>query len=505
MKSHHSESSASETAVKPLDVEHSSVQHYRTIADLAPVLLWSCDLDGVINFSNAKRNALLERSSSRARQRDWASAIHREDRALYRDAVQESLKNKTYMNIEYRFVLADGSMRWLSDHADPFYDEQGRLQGLIGSIVDVTDNRQHLAELRHSHEEAKAHDRENLLIDTMNSYLQVCLSMTETYPVIDYYVRRIFQGCTGAIYLFNENKTVVEPVVEWGSTNNAAKVLEPNDSWALRQGKVHEVQDPGQGMLCNFLSQHPLNGYICAPIIAQGDMIGMLYVEYDKIPEDFNEQEIEHHQQTRRRLVIITADNLALALVSIKLREALKQQSVKDPLTQLYNRRYMSDSLEREFARCRRAQWELSVIILDVDHFKLYNDKFGHDAGDKVLKELAEFIRLNTRQEDIACRYGGEEFLLLMPGATQEEARERAEELREGVKRMNIRHQGRRLGNVAISAGVASYPLCGESETTLFKSADQALYQAKENGRDQVCLAQPGQNGGEEDAEIKAA
>lgn len=481
-----------------------SSESYQAIADHAPVLLWSCDSEATINFSNAKRNALLERGSSRSRRRDWVSSIHPEDRALYKNGLLASLKNNKYMNIEYRFVLADGSMRWLSDHADPFYDDQGMLLGLIGSIVDVTENRRHLAALKHSDEEAQAHERENQLIDTMNSYLQVCLSMTETYPVIDYYVQRIFKGCAGGVYLFNENKTVVEPVVDWGVSSNASKVLDPNDSWALRQGTVHEVQYPGQGMLCDFLSKHPVNGYICAPIIAQGDMIGMLHVEYGEIPDDFSKQEVEHHQHTRRRLVMITADNLALALVSIKLREALKQQSVKDPLTQLYNRRYMSDSLEREFARCRRAQKVLSVIIIDVDHFKRYNDEFGHDAGDKVLKELAEYIRLNMRENDIPCRYGGEEFLLLMPGVTQEEAQVRAEEFREGVKRMNIRHQGRRLGNIAISAGVASYPLCGECETTLFKSADQALYQAKESGRDRVCLALPGQNGGDDDAILRA-
>lgn len=481
-----------------------SFESYRAIADHAPVLLWSCDSKGLINFSNSKRNALLERGSSRSRRRDWASAIHPDDRALYKNGLLTSLKNNDYMNIEYRFVLADGSTRWLSDHADPFYDEQGKLLGLVGSIVDVTENRKHLAALKHSHEEAKAQDRENQLIDTMNSYLQVCLSMTETYPVIDYYLQRIFDDCTGGVYLFNENKTVVEPVVDWGESSNASKVLEPNDSWALRQGIVHEVLIPGQGMLCNFLNQHPNNGYICAPIVAQGDMIGMLYVEYGEIPSDFSQQEREHYQYTRRRLVMITADHLALALVSIKLREVLKQQSVKDPLTQLYNRRYMSDSLEREFARSRRSQWELSVIIIDVDHFKRYNDEFGHDAGDKVLKELAEFIRLNMREEDIPCRYGGEEFLLIMPGISQEEATQKAEELREGVKRMNIRHQGKRLGNIAISAGVASYPHCGECEATLFKSADQALYQAKESGRDKVCLALPGQNGGDDDAKLRA-
>ncbi|MEM7293407.1 MAG: diguanylate cyclase [Pseudomonadota bacterium] len=468
----------------------SAAEKYKVIAQRAPVMLWTCNAEGELSFTSDRWHTFIGASDDKELREKWLDAIHCADRENYNKAIDSCLVSQQASNFEYRVTRMDGETRWVNDVAEPFYNMAGEFCGLIGTTTDVTEEHQHLAALRHSHEEAQAQERENTLIDNMNSYLQVCLSMRETYPVVDYYVRRIFLGCSGAVYLFNDNRTVVEPVVTWGIECGLGKVLDPNDSWALRQGKIHEVPEFRQGMLCNFLAEHPINGYICVPIIAQGDMIGMLHVQYAEIPDDFSVDEVEHHLHARRRLAMTTADNLALALVSLKLREALKQQSVKDPLTQLYNRRYMSDSLEREFARCRRARWELSVILIDVDHFKRYNDQFGHDAGDLVLRELADFIRQNLRGEDIACRFGGEEFLLLMPGAKQNEAKKRAEELREGVKQLNIRYQGSRLSNITVSAGVAACPGSGEDEATLFKAVDRALYQAKEGGRDRVCVAE---------------
>ena len=466
-------------------------EHFRIIAEKAPVLLWTCDRKGTIDFTNDRWNGFVGKAGKLKRNPLWLNAVHFADRETYQAALREAITTHSPMTIEYRVTRHDGELRWLKDSAEPIVDASGGFNGLIGTIEDITESRKHLSALRHSHEEAQAQERENALIEQMNSYLQVCLSMKETYPVVDYYVRRIFLGCSGAIYLFNDNRTVVEPVVAWGPEEKSlARVLEPTDSWALRQGKVHEIVEGGRGMLCEFLESHPVNGYICSPIIAQGDMIGMLHVQYPEVPEDFSIDEVEHHYQARRRLAATTADNLALALVSLKLREALKQQSVKDPLTQLFNRRYMSESLEREFARCRRAKWELSVILIDIDHFKRYNDEYGHDAGDLVIRELSDFIRANLRGEDIACRFGGEEFLLLMPGAKKAEAVRRAEELRTGVKSISVRYQGSRLKNITVSAGVASCPGCGETEQVLFKSVDQALYAAKEGGRDRVCVAE---------------
>lgn len=492
-------SKAKQSVAKKPTGEAFANNRFQTIAQRAPVLLWTCDKQGELTFTNDKWKAFLGVSSRRKLRDQWLAAIHHEDREVYTEAISWCLLGQRSMDVEYRITRSDGEIRWLSDSAEALADAQGRFTGLIGTMVDITDNRRHLATLRHSNEEARAHERENRLIDKMNSYLQVSLSMRETYPVMDYYLQRVFTGCSGALYLFNENKTVVEPVVSWGVAESVSYVLDPSASWALRKGKVHEVIEAGHGMLCDFLDEHPPHGYICVPVIAQGDMIGMLHIQYAQVPTDFTADEVEHHYNARRRLAIITADNLALALVSLKLREALKQQSVKDPLTQLYNRRYMSDSLEREFARCRRASWELSVILIDIDHFKRYNDEFGHDAGDLVLKELAEFIRCHMRAEDIACRFGGEEFLLLLPGAALDEAKKRAEQLREGVKQLNIRYQGARLNNIAISAGVAACPANGENETALFKASDRALYLAKQNGRDKVCVAVTTARSGEGD------
>lgn len=173
----------------------------------------------------------------------------------------------------------------------------------------------------------------------------------------------------------------------------------------------------------------------------------------------------------------------------ISAREELRAQAIRDPLTGLFNRRYMEESLGRELHRALRNQQPLGVLMLDLDHFKRFNDAAGHPAGDALLKELGALLQHRTRKEDIACRYGGEEFTVILPGMAVEMARRRAEELREGMKGAEVQHRGQSLGPVTLSVGVAAAPDHGATTEEILQAADEALYQAKAEGRDRVVVS----------------
>ncbi len=183
------------------------------------------------------------------------------------------------------------------------------------------------------------------------------------------------------------------------------------------------------------------------------------------------------------------ADHIALALTNLRLRETLREQAVRDALTGLFNRRYLEETMEREVRRAERKGAPLGIIMLDLDHFKNFNDTFGHEAGDTLLREVGALFQANIRGSDVACRYGGEEFTLLLPDTSREVARRRAEELREAVKNLHLQHQRHNLGSITISAGVALFPEHGDTAAAVMLAADAALYQAKKTGRDRVCVA----------------
>jgi diguanylate cyclase (GGDEF)-like protein len=186
---------------------------------------------------------------------------------------------------------------------------------------------------------------------------------------------------------------------------------------------------------------------------------------------------------------VTMAEHIAMALSNLKLHETLRSQSIRDPLTGLFNRRFMEESLELELRRAARNQRPLGVIMIDLDHFKHFNDTFGHEAGDTLLRELGSLLQNNIRGEDIACRYGGEEFTLILPEGSFEITRQRADFLREAIKHIDVQHRGQPLGRITASMGVAVFPEHGRTGKSLLESADAALYRSKNDGRDRVTAA----------------
>jgi diguanylate cyclase (GGDEF)-like protein len=184
------------------------------------------------------------------------------------------------------------------------------------------------------------------------------------------------------------------------------------------------------------------------------------------------------------------ADQLGLAVANLKLRETLRNQSIRDALTGLFNRRYLEETLERELSRARRTNASLGLIMMDLDHFKHFNDTFGHEAGDVLLREVGRLLQETVRGGDVACRYGGEEFVVILPEASAETTRLRAERLRESIKHLYVTQRGQSIGSVTASIGVGTFPQNGTTGDALVKAADTALYLAKGTGRDRVTVAE---------------
>ncbi len=318
------------------------------------------------------------------------------------------------------------------------------------------------------------------LLSRLSDALQACLTLEEAYTVIPPLMQKLFPAHSGGLYMMSGSANSIEAVATWGDSLASQSFFAPNDCWALRCGREHLFENTSSGLACQHYAQSLPQESFCVPMMAQGETLGLLYL---------NSSERGKLTDGKQQLATTVSEHIAMSLANLRLRETLKHQSIRDPLTSLFNRRYMEEFLDRELHRAERQNQSVGIIMLDVDYFKQFNDTFGHEAGDTLLQELAMFLQGSIRGSDIACRYGGEEFLLILPEACLEVARGRAEQLREGVKHLQVQHRGQMLGPVSLSLGVAGFPEHGPNVEAVIQSADEALYAAKKSGRDRVAVA----------------
>lgn len=464
---------------------------FRIVAEDAPVMLWLTNAEGKVVFTNSKWQKFVGAPPDEPLHGDaWIKALHPDDLDACLKTFQEAFSAHQSFEMEYRLRRGDGLYRYVLDTGEPYTNKEGKFAGFIGSSTDITDRRNHEDQLRLSQLELTQHNREMQLINELNSYLQVCKSLEETHSIVAHYARKIFAANTGTLYLFDESHAAVKAVARWGEVECFSSTwIAPDDCWALRQGKVHVVDRSADAIVCNHIVEGCEQGYVCAPAIAQGEMIGVLSVTLGPGDDADRAGMLRRSVESRAHLISMAADNLAMALVSLKLREALRNRSVRDPLTSMFNRRYLDETLVRELSNSSRTEKPLGAIMIDIDHFKTYNDTHGHDAGDFVLVEIAELVRAKLRSGDVPCRYGGEELMLIMPGAAKEITTERAELLRKAIESHEFVYKGKSLAGVTVSMGVAEFPSDGDTAAALFKAADAALYQAKESGRNKVVVA----------------
>ncbi len=303
--------------------------------------------------------------------------------------------------------------------------------------------------------------------------MQAARTDEELAQVISVFVPRVLPGIPGSLYAHNNSRNLLIPIAGWGGMEPEPEGFAPDECWALRRGQSHFVAEPGSDIVCGHVAdKHAI--YHCEPLLAGGEVIGTLYLA----------GRIDVESQFR---LTVMAENIASALVNHRLQRGLREQTIRDPLTGLFNRRYMEETLSIEIARARRSGAPLSLVMCDIDHFKRFNDDFGHDAGDAVLQAVASEMRSRFRDGDVICRYGGEEFTIIAPGTSAEALANRVEIVREAITKVMLQQSGRALGSTSMSFGIATWnDDMDRNGAMLIHTADAALYRAKREGRNRV-------------------
>jgi diguanylate cyclase (GGDEF)-like protein len=325
-------------------------------------------------------------------------------------------------------------------------------------------------------------------ISELASLLQACASRDEVLRVIPERLSRLFPGTSGALWMLNASKDRAESAAEWGMRPPLDQTFAPDECWSLRRGCTHTLSAGGSSLRCSHLQAEGSSA--CIPLIANGEALGVLSIQDDQRSDASSSPDSDAFTR-RTQLASALAEHIALAVSNLNLREALRLQAIRDPLTGLYNRRYMQEFLEREIHRARRRGRPLAVMMLDLDNFKRYNDTFGHPAGDEALRFVGDTLLLSVRSEDLACRYGGEEFCVILPECSLQQAAVRAEEIRTRLKELHSERASEIPGVITVSIGVAAFEETTDKGNLLLKFADDALYQAKRAGRDRVVVARP--------------
>jgi diguanylate cyclase (GGDEF)-like protein len=332
----------------------------------------------------------------------------------------------------------------------------------------------------------ESHVSQIMRLTEFGQLIQSCNSVEEVFNAVRHVMSRLFPEDSGAMSVLNSSGNVIEMAIEWGASPPRNRVFEPDDCWAFRRGHAHTVASPDSPLRCRHLAPEDGPVSVCVPMIAQGDNLGILQFNFQASAARDAEHETGDLQSMRGRLAQTLAESIALALANLKLKEALENQSIRDPLTGLFNRRYLEQVLERECRRAVRSRRPITILALDVDHFKQFNDTWGHDGGDAVLRELGALLKAHFRGEDVACRLGGEEFVVLLVDADLEGGRARADQLRQQVQQLPAKYRSQTLSAITVSIGLAGFPAHGSSPEGLLSAADRALYQAKRLGRNRV-------------------
>ncbi|MBE4812191.1 MULTISPECIES: diguanylate cyclase [unclassified Enterobacter cloacae complex] len=312
------------------------------------------------------------------------------------------------------------------------------------------------------------------LLARMTQRLQGCENFDDVINVAELFAPNIAPGIAGRLYVFDRDPWQMRCVAQWLSPADDEATFHPDACWAVRRGQSHPPVNGEPDVACYHLPESQAESALCVPLIAQGEAIGLLSF-----------QNITPENAPARAYLELMAEALGLALANQRLRDALLEKALFDPLTGLRNRHHLEDTLHTQMTQAMRNGEPLSCMMIDIDHFKNINDRFGHEAGDQVIKNVATIVQRAAHDGGLAFRYGGEEFLVLLPGAGEAEAHACAQKIYNGVHALSLRYGLTEIGPVDVSIGIASYPEHAQSDN-LLRAADVALYRAKELGRSRI-------------------
>ena len=511
------------TLQKNTDQLHASEQRYDLVLDATTDGLWEIDLEHHRISGSPKVKGLLGYTNADLPDERGAfePLLHPDDRQRTVDALANHIKFDHPLADEFRLRAKDGSYRWIARRGKSVRNVDGKVLKVVGSISNVTAQKQaelevkllnaeleqrvlqrtadltrEIArhektqqqlenanrELQRSLERLRQQTREMMLLHEMSELLQAASSAEEYNQVISHAMQQLFNTKVGALYALRPSHDLIEASITWGDFKHAETVFQLDDCWAMKLSKLHYVSARDHDVGCAHVMATDVLGYVCVPLNSHGETLGFIHLRaMTEAVRDLLENKLP--------LIHTVAEYLGLALGNFRLQQTLRHQSVRDGLTGLFNRRYLEESMVREAARVARDGRQLGIVMFDLDHFKRVNDTYGHDMGDAVLRQLGKMLLEHVRDEDIACRYGGEEFTIILPGADLAASSDRAEELRQLISSMTVQWNGQIIGNLTVSLGVSCFPLHGRTWQEAFKAADKALYAAKQTGRKRVVVA----------------
>ncbi|BAD79765.1 hypothetical protein syc1575_c [Synechococcus elongatus PCC 6301] len=419
----------------------------------------------------------------------WQQFVHPDDLDKIQQQFEAALAEQRAYSFEYRMIRSDGQTIWVRDQGEMLLSVDGTLL-VQGLAIDITALKEMGLALQERIQELDQRNREMQLLGQLNDFLQACSTVAEAGQVIAGFLPQLFPNCRGQLSLLQRDGKLemLQAIVEWGQPVHTQPSFLLSDCWALRRGTPY-LYDPDQVLspACPHVKGKISSGesIFCLPLAAFGEILGHLQFE----------QMVTHDNSCvdskAPPLAETIAEQLALAIANLQLRETLRQENLRDPLTGLFNRRYLQEFFEQELARAKRSGDSIGILMLDIDYFKRFNDEFGHDAGDMVLKQVARALLNQVRASDVVCRFGGEEIAILMPGASLEVSARKADQIRQAIAQLIISYHEQTLPSLTISIGVAAFPESGLASDTLIKSADTSLYQAKAAGRNCVVVHQP--------------
>ncbi|MDA8746947.1 diguanylate cyclase [Litoreibacter sp.] len=395
----------------------------------------------------------------------------------------------------FQFDRCLRSGRVVSTQARPYGES-----GYVVTFTDVSNDRRKAKELDETIRTAdearrqlaatlnleKSRQYEAGILNDLGDWLQSCKSLEELYSVVRRYLGETLPGSQGELYIYSNSRDVLDGVLSWGGIQ-LQDHIHADACWGLRRGRRYQFGADEICFECAHVSETndpAIEEYTCIPIVAHGDTVGLLHIRH------FKSDTCEGHILDPSKFASKCGELVSLAIANVRLRDELHEQSTRDSLTGLRNRRFCIDTLAALKSSHRRDGAPFAIVSLDVDKFKDFNDTFGHDAGDAVLQSVANTMKEVAGSKQVPCRFGGEEFLIILPNTDTTEAAKFAEELRRSIMKTEVSYAGKPLPGVTVSCGVAIYPRTSESIQGLLKLADLALYRAKDNGRNCVEIAE---------------
>lgn len=470
---------------------------FRLTFDQAPIGGAMVGLDYRFLRVNAALCQITGYSAAELQGRDFISISYPDDlTADLAQLEQLTVGHISQYTIDKRFIHKDGALIWGHLLVRLVCDEAGKPCYYLSMMEDITERKRAEAGIQEANtllirgiNRLKQYNQEVLLLNQLVDLLQGCMTTADAYETVASIAAQLFVDQPGTLYRSNGAETLFEAVARWGDPPPPEPRFMAEECCALRHGHTFLMSTSRSLLRCRHVLATDLVSSLCVPLVARGQTIGVLHLRNGPVQMHEDRQHWQH-------LAEMVAGHVALALNNLDLRAQLQEQVIRDPLTGLFNRRYLDETLARELQRAARQNYPVGVIMLDIDHFKHFNDTHGHHAGDVLLRAVATYLQSMARGGDIACRYGGEEFTLVLPGASLEVTWQRAEEVRVGVNALVVPYDEQVFTAITLSSGVAAAPAHGTTGDALLKAADMALYQAKAAGRNRVIRAPlPAQDG----------